>query len=317
MQMLEDEEDDDDESGNEGEGETAENGGTEGDVPYVAPLVQPITPLQLPKVRPTLLLGPYDTRDACHHSVQEYAIAQGYILVQSGCAKQKTPAGKYTASTEVVRVDLQCDRGGTCKNSGTGKRKRPTHRLGCPTRVKLVCKKRQGSKWFIEIICEMHNHDLNPNEMHKIAAYRRWRRVQAGGPSTEPKAERYARLKKPKVIHPVPPPRFHQPGTENLPKPPAAPTSPLHMAALKGQCKIMEILLNKGADINAYDSTGRTPLHCGIEGTRMDVIKLLVERGADVNKCDNKGQSPMVMAVEKGLEDAVVLLVEMGADINT
>lgn len=317
MRDLEEEDSDEDgeEDGeNDGNNSIGDNQGDNQAKPtFAAPLIQPITPLQLPKVRPTLLLGPYEAREEAMNAVQEYAISQGYVLVHSGCAKQKTPGGKYTPVTEVVRVDLMCDRGGVCKNSGTGRRKRPTHKLGCPTRVKLICRKRQASKWFIEILCEQHNHDLNPNEMHKIASYRRWRRVQAGGPSTEGYKERYQRTKKPKVIPPVPPPKFHQAGG---PQPAATPTSPLHMAALKGQCKIVDILLNKGADINALDSTGRTPLHCGVEGERPDVVKLLVERGADVTRTDAHGLSALHMAVEKGMEDAVVLFIEHGADPN-
>jgi len=114
---------------------------------------------------------------------------------------------------------------------------------------------------------------------------------------------------------PVPPPKFHQIGGLSS-QPPANPTSPLHMAALKGQCKIIDILLNKGADINNLDQTGRTPLHCAVEGERMDAVTKLVERGADVKIKDVKGISALAMAVEKGMEDAVVLFIEAGADPN-
>lgn len=280
-----------------------------------APLVQPITPLQLPKVRPQLKLGPYDTKDEAHNIVQEYAFAQGYCLVQTGCAKQKTGDGKYTPDTQVVRVDLQCDRGGTCKNSGTGKRKRLTHKIGCPTRIKLVCRKREASKWFIDIRNEYHNHDLDPRKIHELASYRRWRRVQAGGPSKEPIKDRHARTRKPKVMPAIPPPRFHQPGglTE---QPAAAPSGPLHVAALKGQSRILQILLDKGADVNGLDSTGRSPLHCAVEGMRMDTVQLLIDRGADVTILDSKGISVLSMAVEKGMEDAVVMFIDQGADPN-
>lgn len=330
MQGLEEEvydqdQDDDDQemddgSNNQGGGGDAsgENTGfnTDPSVPlHVAPLMLPITDLQLPTIRPTLKLGPYDKREEAMTTVQEYAIVQGYVLVLTGCAKQKTPSGKYTGESEVVRVDLMCDRGGICKNSGTGKRKRPTHKIGCPARIKLVCRKRQASKWFIEIRCEEHNHDLDPSKMHTIAAYRRWRRVQAGGPSVEPLKERHERSRKPKVMPPVPPPKFHQVGGLHS-QPPANPTSPLHMAALKGQCKIIDILLNKGADINNLDQTGRTPLHCAVEGERMDAVTKLMERGADVTVKDVKGISALAMAVEKGMEDAVVLFIEAGADPN-
>lgn len=296
------------------------NGNLPGSAGYIAPLVQPITPLRLPTVRPNLMLGPYDTREQAMSSVMEYAISQGYMLVQSGCAKAKNPGGKYAKGSEVVRVDLMCDRGGTCKNSGTGIRKRPTHKIGCPAKMKLVCKKRHASKWFIEVRCEEHNHDLVPDNMDSIASYRRYRRLQAGGRALETQSERYARMKKPKVIPPVPPPKFHQVGgggvVGNPVFPPGPPSGPLHMAAMRGQNKILEILISKGGDINAHDSTGRTPLHCAIEGERMDTVTLLVDKGADVTKLDAKGTSPLHAAVSKGMEDAVVLFIEKGADPN-
>ncbi|KAK0615084.1 hypothetical protein B0T17DRAFT_541000 [Bombardia bombarda] len=270
-------------------GDSAAAAGGTPKVPYKAPLTQPITPLRLPAIRPTLMLGPYEEKGACMLAVQEYAISQGYMLVQSGCATAKTPSGKYATKAPVVRVDLQCDRGGICKNVGTGIRKRPTHRIGCPCRIKLVCKKRHASKWFIEIRSEEHNHDLDPNNMMSIASYRRWKRLRSGQPSVESQRERYDRLKKPKVIPPVPAPKFHT-----------------------GQNKILEILLNKGADIDALDSTGRTPLHCAVEGERMDMVSLLVDRGADVTRLNVKGISLLHMAVEKGMEDAVVLESECG-----
>jgi hypothetical protein len=281
-----------------------------------APLVQPITPLQYPPVRPTLLLGPYETREEAQRAAVEYGIAQGYMLVQSGCARAKTAWGGYDSMRPIVRIDLMCDRSGTCKNVGTGKRKRATHKIGCPTRIKVVCRKRDGCKWFIDPRCELHNHDLNLGNMESIASYRRYRRIQVGGPSAESRRDRSTRNKRgpngEMPPAPVPPPTFHNAG----PLPPTEPTGPVHMAALKGQVKILEILLNKGGDIDAHDSTGRTALQCAIEGRRMDAFRLLIERGASVSRCDSRGLSPLRLAVEKGMEDAVVLLIEKGADPN-
>jgi hypothetical protein len=285
-----------------------------------APLVQPITPLQYPTARPNLMLGPYDTHEEARSVVVEYAISQGYMLVQAGCVRAKPPQGGYEPGRPIVRVDMICDRSGTCKNVGTGKRKRATHKTGCPARFKIVCRKRDGSKWFIDPLMEMHNHDLNLGNMDSIASYRRYRRIQEGGPSAETRKDRIEWKKRaerepvspaPASVE-VPSPTLHNTGAQ----PAAGPTGPLHMAAFKGNATIMGILLNNGGDIDAYDSTGRTALHFALEAARMDALKLLVERGANVSRCDSKGLSPLHVAVEKGIEEAVVLLIEKGADPN-
>lgn len=300
-------------SGSE-DAEEGTSGVNEAPTKGAAPLVQPITPLQYPTVRPNLMLGPYDTHEEARSVVVEYAISQGYMLVQAGCARAKPPNGGYEAGRPIVRVDMICDRSRTCKNVGTGKRKRATHKIGCPARFKIICRKRDNSKWFIEPVMEMHNHDLNLGNMDSIASYRRYRRLQEGGPSAETRKDRTA-WKKRAEREPVSP----APASVAAPSPTlhiAGPTGPLHVAAFKGHTTIMGLLLNKGGDINAYDSTGRTALHCALEGSRMDAFKLLVERGANVSRCDSKGLSPLHVAVDKGLEEAVVLLIEKGADPN-
>lgn len=277
--------------------------------------IQPITPLQYPAERPLLYLGPYDTIDQARVAVTEYAIAQGYMLVQSGSIRRKIAGDDPAAPTSAIRLDLICDRGGSTRYRSAGIRKRTTNKLGCPTSIKVICRKRDGLKWFIEPRCELHNHDLNLGKMDTLINYRRWRRMRGGGPSAEPPKERSERKKaerKPKPLGPVPPPVFHN----VVAPPPSEPSGPVHMAAWKGQVKILAILLDKGGDIDAFDSTGRTALHWAIAGSRMDAVKVLVERGTNVSRADAKGLSPLRMAVERGLEDAVVLLIEKGADPN-
>lgn len=67
---------------------------------------QEVTPLQLPTIRPTLLLGPYPTREAATEAVMEYAIAQGYMLVMTGSCKEKPMKGEFESDMPVIRVDL-------------------------------------------------------------------------------------------------------------------------------------------------------------------------------------------------------------------
>ncbi len=58
--------------------------------------------------------------------------------------------------------------------------------------------------------------------------------------------------------------------------------TPLHLAAAKGHCKIAELLLTYGSDVDATDSKGETPLNYAVAADRQEVIKLLLECAAYV-----------------------------------
>ena len=45
--------------------------------------------------------------------------------------------------------------------------------------------------------------------------------------------------------------------------------------------KVLELLIQKGADINAFNNYGNTALMYGVNN--LETVKLLVENGADVN----------------------------------
>ena len=71
---------------------------------------------------------------------------------------------------------------------------------------------------------------------------------------------------------------------------------------------VVEILLKRGADVNAKDNDGDTPLLMASEIGPEDVVRLLIEKGADVNAANNLGSTPLTMACEKGHEDVAHLL---------
>jgi len=65
-------------------------------------------------------------------------------------------------------------------------------------------------------------------------------------------------------------------------------TGALAEVAGLGDLKAIRAILARGADVNAFDSLGRTPLMyaAGSDILPLDTVKLLVERGADVNARD-------------------------------
>ncbi|NP_001089250.1 uncharacterized protein LOC734297 [Xenopus laevis] len=67
----------------------------------------------------------------------------------------------------------------------------------------------------------------------------------------------------------------------------------LHLASINGFLALVEILITKGADINAQEPcNGRTALHMAVDLQNYDLMSLLLKFGADVNRVTYQGYSP-------------------------
>ena len=97
--------------------------------------------------------------------------------------------------------------------------------------------------------------------------------------------------------------------------------TPLHLAAFFGHEDVAELLLARGAEIDARSQSRRfananTPLHAAVAGGRLKVAEALVKHGADVNLRDGSGWTPLLMASNDGNAELVTLLLTAGADVN-
>ncbi len=92
--------------------------------------------------------------------------------------------------------------------------------------------------------------------------------------------------------------------------------TPLHDAADSGSKDVAELLLAKGADVNARDENGTTPLDISAEWGKRDVAELLLAKGADVNARDKNEGTPLYYAASENRKDVAVLLLAHGADVN-
>ena len=92
--------------------------------------------------------------------------------------------------------------------------------------------------------------------------------------------------------------------------------TPLRLAAASGYKKICQLLIEKGADINSVDEYGCTPLHLAAEIGKTEICQLLIEKGADINAVDNNGFTPLRNAAIYGYKEICQLLIEKGADVN-
>jgi ankyrin repeat protein len=87
--------------------------------------------------------------------------------------------------------------------------------------------------------------------------------------------------------------------------------SPLMLAALRGQKALVELLIERDADVN---KTGWTPLHYAASGGHAEVAKLLLSHSAYIDAESPNGTTPLMMAAMYGSSEVVKLLLDEGAD---
>ncbi|XP_039322355.1 ankyrin repeat domain-containing protein 27 isoform X2 [Saimiri boliviensis] len=85
--------------------------------------------------------------------------------------------------------------------------------------------------------------------------------------------------------------------------------TPLHVAALYGQASLIDLLVSKGAVVNATDYHGATPLHLACQKGYQSVTLLLLHYKASTEVQDNNGNTPLHLACTYGHEDCVKALV--------
>src|SRR5688572_182089 len=93
--------------------------------------------------------------------------------------------------------------------------------------------------------------------------------------------------------------------------------TPLHLAAFMGHAEVARILLDHGADIEAVAKNGiaNRPLHAALAGKESpEVIDLLLARGADVNARAEADATPLHLAAARGNMAFTRRLLDLDAD---
>lgn len=91
----------------------------------------------------------------------------------------------------------------------------------------------------------------------------------------------------------------------------AAGETPLMLAALKGDMEWAQRLLTRGARLH---QDGWSPVHYAATGPEVKLLRLLVERGAPLDARSPNGTTPLMMAARYGTSDGVDYLLARGAD---
>ena len=96
----------------------------------------------------------------------------------------------------------------------------------------------------------------------------------------------------------------------------AADTPAFQEACLNGDLENVTRYINRGGDINAADSSGRTPLMFAAFNGHTQIVKLLLDAGAGVNQVDSFGRSALLYGSTGPFPATVELLLLSGADPN-
>jgi len=91
----------------------------------------------------------------------------------------------------------------------------------------------------------------------------------------------------------------------------------LHYAAANGMLRPLELLLTQGVGMDIRDRDGATALFLSILFDESETTRILLSYGADSNIKDNTGTSPLHLAVINGHIPNFELLLSAGANINT
>jgi ankyrin repeat protein len=93
--------------------------------------------------------------------------------------------------------------------------------------------------------------------------------------------------------------------------------SALHLAILTNQEKIVELLLNNGANPDLRNDFGRTALHYAAMKGDIKLTKLLIDAKANIFALDIRGSTPLHEAAAAGATDVYHYLNKLGASDST
>ena len=92
--------------------------------------------------------------------------------------------------------------------------------------------------------------------------------------------------------------------------------TPLHYACIKGHKEVAMALVDRGADVHARDVVQLTPLHFACINGNMELAMALVDRGADVHARDGAQRTSLHWACIEGHKEVAMALVDRGADVD-
>ena len=93
---------------------------------------------------------------------------------------------------------------------------------------------------------------------------------------------------------------------------------PLTLLTLLGDVEVVQSRINQGANIDETDNRGCSPLIVAAKWGYLEIVKLLLDNGADVNAWawDTMEQTALMEASDQGHVELVKFLLQKGANVN-
>jgi ankyrin repeat protein len=92
--------------------------------------------------------------------------------------------------------------------------------------------------------------------------------------------------------------------------------TPLLIASANGHDKIVEILIQNGADVAIRDEREATALHHAAQSGHSSIVEMLIKAGCDLDALDKNRWTPVMNACYWANESALLVLLKAGADSN-
>jgi ankyrin repeat protein len=93
--------------------------------------------------------------------------------------------------------------------------------------------------------------------------------------------------------------------------------TPLDLATFAARYKpLVELLVAKGANVNAQASSGATPLFWAILREQKDEVKFLIDHGANVNAADAYGDTILDVVLRLQYTSMIPMLLDKNVDVN-
>ena len=93
--------------------------------------------------------------------------------------------------------------------------------------------------------------------------------------------------------------------------------TPMYCAAVEKKWKVVKTLITKGADVTIIASdTDSTVLHHASRSGQLDVVEMLINKKADLNAFSKFYSTPLICAVAEKHSDVALLLLKQDVDVN-